>query len=362
MTIRLSALRKRNQIKKKLTPPTVGVAKTFGNFDNTIAKWVGGCIAEDGNIYGAPYNSNSIIKIDPIVGTATTISAPVPDSSGNYRGIVCGQNKKLYLIPTSRTLSGGDPTDTNILEFDPKNNSYNFITSSVAGNWYGGVLANNGKIYGIPFAGSSILEFNPTVGIATTFAGQSSGFVGGVLAPNGKIYGIPGRETSVLEIDPVAGTATTFGSLGTTASKWWGGVLAPNGKIYGIPQTATTILEIDPTNRSVTTFGNISTFLSSGENSYAASLGADGKIYILPNNHKKIIQLDPETKTLSLYKTFDSNLSTFSGALAENGNVYGIPCGWYDLAYTQAKFISIGTTQNYAPANWILSSYANKSV
>ncbi|HPP78069.1 hypothetical protein, partial [Methanospirillum sp.] len=47
----------------------------------------------------------------------------------------------------------------------------------------------------------------------TTF-GSLSGtnkWVGGVLAPNGKIYGIPHDATTVLEIDPVSKTATTFG-------------------------------------------------------------------------------------------------------------------------------------------------------
>jgi streptogramin lyase len=352
MTIRLSALRKRNQIKKKLTPPTVGVAKTFGNFDNTIAKWVGGCIAEDGNIYGAPYNSNSIIKIDPIVGTATTISAPVPDSSGNYRGIVCGQNKKLYLIPTSRTLSGGDPTDTNILEFDPKNNSYNFITSSVAGNWYGGVLANNGKIYGIPFAGSSILEFNPTVGIATTFAGQSSGFVGGVLAPNGKIYCIPFSARTVLEIDPNTGTATTFGNL-SSGNKWAHGALANNGKIYGIPYDTNSVLEIDPISRTVSTFGESSdVWLYNVAGWSDGVLGADGNIYGVPSGDTSILKIDPINKTLQLINT--AGIQTYNGAVvAPNGNIYTIP-GY------EASVLSVGVSAANKSPDWAVQPYETR--
>ena len=35
----------------------------------------------------------------------------------------------------------------------------------------------------------------------------SAKWVGGVLAPNGKIYGIPFSSTTILEIDPVAGPA-----------------------------------------------------------------------------------------------------------------------------------------------------------
>ena len=75
-----------------------------------------------------------------------------------------------------------------------------------------------------------------------TFKEKFKQIKGGVLAPNGKIYGIPYASTTVLEIDPVARTATTFGSV---TGYWQGGVLAPNGKIYGIPHNSTTVLEID---------------------------------------------------------------------------------------------------------------------
>jgi len=81
---------------------------------------------------------------------------------------------------------------------------------------------------------------------ATTF-GNLSGtgkWYGGVLAPNGCIYGIPVNSTSILKIDPTTDTATTFGNLSGT-SKWVGGVLAPNGCIYGIPYNSTSILKID---------------------------------------------------------------------------------------------------------------------
>ena len=80
---------------------------------------------------------------------------------------------------------------------------------------------------------------------ATTF-GSLAGTVkwyGGVLAPNGMIYGIPYGATAVLKIDPTTDTATTFGSLAGT-EKWAGGVLAPNGMVYGIPFNSTTVLKL----------------------------------------------------------------------------------------------------------------------
>ena len=72
-------------------------------------------------------------------------------------------------------------------------------------------------------------------------------WIGGVLAPNGKVYGIPYNATVVLIIDPVTDTADTTTITGLTGSnKWLGGILAPNGKIYGIPYNSTVVLIIDP--------------------------------------------------------------------------------------------------------------------
>jgi hypothetical protein len=91
----------------------------------------------------------------------------------------------------------------------------------------------------------------------TTIIAELTGSVkwtGGVLAPNGKIYGIPRTQTSVLIIDPVTNNANTTAITGLTGSnKWFGGVLAPNGKIYGIPWNSTSVLIIDPVTNTANT-------------------------------------------------------------------------------------------------------------
>jgi hypothetical protein len=86
---------------------------------------------------------------------------------------------------------------------------------------------------------------------ATTFGDLSGSgkWFGGVLAPNGIIYGIPHNSTSILRIDPSNDSITTFGDL-SGSGKWAGGILAPNGIIYGIPENSTSILRID-TNVSI---------------------------------------------------------------------------------------------------------------
>jgi len=106
-------------------------------------------------------------------------------------------------------------------------------------------------------AGPNILDTDPTMKFISLF-GSLSGtakWFGGILASNGKIYGIPLNSTQVLEIDPETQNVTLFGSLSGT-SKWFGGALAPNGKIYAMPYNSTQVLEIDPETQNVTLFGS----------------------------------------------------------------------------------------------------------
>ena len=131
------------------------------------------------------------------------------------------------------------------------------ISASIPGvdgsnKWAGGVLAGNGKIYGMPHDATSVLIIDPTADTndTSTIAGLvgSSKWAGGVLAGNGKIYGIPYHGAEVLIVDPTTETADISTIVGMTGhSKWWGGVLAGNGKIYGIPFSADEVLIIDPT-------------------------------------------------------------------------------------------------------------------
>ena len=66
---------------------------------------------------------------------------------------------------------------------------------------------------------------------------------GGVLAPNGKIYGMADSgktPANVLEIDPSSGNTNTISVSNLSGEQWTGGVLAPNGKIYGLPNGGNT--------------------------------------------------------------------------------------------------------------------------
>ncbi|MCK9557023.1 MAG: DUF2341 domain-containing protein [Candidatus Cloacimonetes bacterium] len=113
---------------------------TNPNITSITAKWAGCTLAENGSIYGIPFNSTTVLKIDPATDVGITF--------GNLN------------------------SDTS--------------------KWYGGVLAENGSIYGIPYNSSTILKIDTATDTITTF-GDITGtrYAGGVLAANGMIYGMP---------------------------------------------------------------------------------------------------------------------------------------------------------------------------
>jgi hypothetical protein len=217
----------------------------FTGVGSDTFKWAGGVLAEDGYIYGIPYNSSTILKFNYITKAITltnfgsNLLTTGTTTTAKWMGGVLGLNGNIYCIPYN---------ETSVLEINPTTQQISKFGSLDTGieKWAGGVLAQNGKIYGIPYGNGSVLEIDPVARTATTFGGASGTkkYHGGALSTNGRIYGIPNNSTTVLEINPVTKTVSLIGTL-ETGYKWVGGVLAPNGKIYGIPYNAVYSLEIN---------------------------------------------------------------------------------------------------------------------
>ncbi len=197
--------------------------------------------------------------------------------------------------------------------------------------WPSGVLAPDGRIFGLPFSTDNYLVMQPADNTLSTFGSASAlggKWTGGVLAPNGKLYGIPTAATEVLLIDPNTQEVRTFGSLSSGSSKWIGGVLAPNGKIYGIPagplgspQDAPDFLVIDPNSETVSTFAG-----PTGSGGWRGGvLGPNGKIYGIPTEATNILVIDPDTNTATTLPSPTGAGGWRGGVVAPDGKIYGIP-------------------------------------
>ena len=116
--------------------------------------------------------------------------------------------------------------------------------------YLGLALANNGKLYAVPFNALQVLEIDP-VNQTTTLIGQDLGgsaiYQSLAVANNGKLYAAPRDASQVLEIDPVNQTTTLIGQdLGSGSNKYLSLALANNGKLYAAPGAASQVLEINP--------------------------------------------------------------------------------------------------------------------
>lgn len=352
------------------------------------SKWFGGVLGSDGKIYGIPYNQTDILIIDPLTNTASRslmgmkfvernqtagFAADVTWNTSlsginKWCGGILAPNGKIYAIPYNAT---------DFLIIDPANNTAtrsklgmdSNITSSLtlsgAAKWAGGVLAPDGKIYGIPFDSPDILIIDPLNNTATrtnmtatlTDAGK---WVGGALSQNGRIYAIPWNSTDVLIIDyaNLSATRNTMGAVFTGLTKWAGGISHPNGFIYGMPFGAQGTLSINPyTNTAViSAIGSAKVDLNKY---FGGTLAFNGNIYSLPHLAPTVLNVAPTINTevrSAMGATIDNSVSKYIGSvLAPNGKIYGIPHDAADVLVVDPELIP---TRSYS-REVIMSAYNN---
>ena len=126
--------------------------------------------------------------------------------------------------------------------------------------WSGGILAANGCIYAVPWTHAKVLVIDPrtcTVSFLETADDEDDDVASlsehkwrdCVLADDGRIFCVPWTAQVVLCIDPAAGCATSFGNLPEGESKWAGAAMASDGNIYCAPYDARGLLaSIGPPN------------------------------------------------------------------------------------------------------------------
>lgn len=265
---------------------------------------------------GVPEANSSGILLNSdhaILSTKNKIFIPIltPSIPSRLRSIVAGNKGKTYTTELS---------------------AFGSLDSSAT--WIGGVLAENGKIYGIPHGAAEILIIDTATDTVTTIPTESGDlkWFGGCLAPNGKIYAIPHTSNKVLVIDPETDTTYTFTTI-SGDRKWGGGVLGPDGKIYCLPCQEYRIGVIDPETDTLETFGNVELNISWSWKWIGGVLGPDNCIYAFPSNYqnKYVLKIDPVARTTQLIEHgISANYELFQGSVfAPDGQLWGVTC-YYD--------------------------------
>jgi hypothetical protein len=131
--------------------------------------------------------------------------------------------------------------------------------------WRGAVKADNGIIYGIPYAADNVLAIDTATGLTTTLAVPDGNYgisnltqkwVDAVLAPNGKIYANPHGARNYLIIDTTTTPATVSLSLSQSGAgaQTRGGAYSPvNQHIYSTMFSASSNFKSINTNTDTTT-------------------------------------------------------------------------------------------------------------
>jgi len=202
---------------------------------------------------------------------------------------------------------------------------------SGAGQYNGGCLAPNGKIYLAPWNAIVGRFIDPQTNTATTFSmpglDADSDYAGCVCAPNGKIYYIPFSTTRFRVVDPSDNTVTSYNiqiANGSFQAYYAYGFAASNGKVYGVStngvNNGSTVLIIDPSNNTHTTIGPI------GGGNYAGGVQApNGKLYLCPRSTIGAI-LDPDNNhAITTFFTPANAVGSSGMIVAPNGRLIAVP-------------------------------------
>ncbi|EGD77120.1 hypothetical protein PTSG_07454 [Salpingoeca rosetta] len=276
-----------------------------------------------------PYIDHIPAKDDSKQGDGATAASP------QWYGGVVAPNGKIYAVPSNASA---------IMVLDPETRQVDTaaipVNSSVNRAWAGAALAPNGKIYCVPSKSRSVLvvDTNTNMADATSIpidlaSGYSDKalFEDAVLADNGMIYGMPRSSDFVLVVDPATNSVdTTTLPVMPGDDKWVGAVRDGNGMIFGIPHTADVVLVIDTQAASLGTVDTHSINVPSGLQKWAGGvLAGNGKIYGIPHTASTVLVIDPVAMSVNYTEITDAGMRPgkwWGGALARaDGRIYAPP-------------------------------------
>ena len=188
----------------KLDPNNNDTMSSVGDdLGYTLIMFVGTVIGIDGCVYGIPFNSNIIVKYDPINDLTSFVGEENDREFCCYGNGALGRDGCIY----AATYDGL------ILKINTINNSHCFVGYSVESDhddpgWGDAILGIDGCIYWPPAYARRILKYDPHTNQAS-LVGDDFGtnlpvykWCGGSLASDGVIYCILYSAERILSIDP----------------------------------------------------------------------------------------------------------------------------------------------------------------
>jgi hypothetical protein len=242
--------------------------KDYPNFSiDTTNKWYGGIVGRDNCVYGIPYRTCAVLKIDCTKDTAILIGPDYGTTKYNWHGGI-QVHGKIYAHPShANTVL---VIDTNPL-VEPHGDTNTTTTSQCSE---------------IPIVRTAY-DTDPT---------PNYKWLGGSIGLDGNIYCPACDTSSVLKIDVTTNTCTTFGHTGTLKNKWQGGILGRDGCIYCIPASGLYVCRIstDPSitngEKPIQLLGPLSAHKDKWQGGH---VGKDGCLYFIPENGYRVLKVTP---------------------------------------------------------------------
>jgi hypothetical protein len=310
LQVDIDALWKRRKAKNNDIVKLLPLPESYKGGDQQW-QWHGAALNEKGTaIYCIPSNAKEVLKVDLGTFTTSLIDIEIPeqytdfdlDLTNKWYGGIRGKDNAVYGVPYK---SGS------VLRIDTETDTATLVGPDFGSgkwNWHGGIEAN-GSIYAFPSHANSVLKIDTTnasrgqdcrllpIPRAPNDTVQNYKWLGGSLGLDGNIYGMPCDASSILKIDVETNECTTFGDTGDGKSKWQGAVLARDGCVYAIPSYGRHVLRIDTNPTMADEESNeyqLLGHLPFGKSKYQGGfVGNGGSIYCIPENGYRVLRVTP---------------------------------------------------------------------
>ena len=280
-------------------------------------KWSNGVMIDSGIIYGIPYSSDKVLKINTNVGdengNVTTIDATLPEEGGwKWRsGAISRIDGCIYCMPEDAKR---------ILKINPANDLFQQDLFESVGEFLGHGTAKfratiadeNGMIYGMPYRSKQIIKIDPTNPDSKTNVGKKVNKFcdcrGGVLGMDGNIYS-SNNKGDILIINVAKGSYSwILNTLPSTHnSQGWGDpIVGMDECIYWPPLNANRVMRLNIITQVPEFVGD-----DLGHEEYkkwnGGALASNGMIYCIPRDAKQVLAMD--TRPISEVSVGQSLLS-----------------------------------------------------
>ena len=229
------------------------VTQIGGNFPEDMNegryKWGGGAVDREGRVYAIPSDCACVLRIDPRTTVKVKKTITEDNNNNNNNNSNASLNSDCDDFESESKRGAPPSTGTGVSGSRYRGEGFRkviFDFNKAREQSYSMERTNSKDKQTVVEVEEPLVEFLG-VGVPGMLPNLRNKWQGGVLANDGMIYGVPCDAPYVLRINPETAECSFIGGdLGTMEDKYQGGFLAHDGCIYCIPENAEHVMRIHP--------------------------------------------------------------------------------------------------------------------